>query len=1174
MINLTDRVQMLCDDTELNCRINAAIARLKPLLYAKYGVDNESGRFALSAPDKYGRNLAEVFDRLFALDSSRDPLGSNFVNTLFDCVNTYAQRDGFDKTFGALSSYFPGFGTLNSSLGVRVKGTLKLLLLALWSEKAILLPYSFTFGGSALQEQASIIDALVNNLFRFFRGYKDGGAVRPSGALSLTKDAPVTLYKYAPRVILASNYSLPSNVDLVELGEFLIAERKRCLSSGHAKNTHAPVLLMAKELLTFYKDEVSFTQSDLEALSVWINSPVFQQTEPLGEFLKNGPTNKGRGGSPGIGNSGQTRKAGKLSNAAALQGHAAILDYYQELQGIRRDGLQWLMGSSPYPGREHIALGVMSVLWVEAFAAYMKYRKNVQQFDAADGIYKSFNYLCDYLFLYLPWWLELNPDSGVEVPLSPNQLKRGIFIQRTVLDSNQNQIGVDSLPMTFLDLLALRQKSADSRYGTLITVIQFLEWVEVAFEDDEKIGGKGYRSPIKRIDLPRVKRRLKTNKVPFSKKVYPHLLFYAYALEAFGQYLQQVAAENPEWFALRYRKEQKFLQTYQTPEGFDGSANLPYASAMDMYPENFGYIPFICYRGKNYPITRVPNVYQWVERTIEGSKFGVAPGPMKCWMPHMGALRMLIGAIETGLRLQSLQWLDVRTWDSANIRSGIPQTRDFNLMHSGLGGFAFPLVVSTDKTKDESWTTQIVFRLRNCFYREQYFRESIAESDMDVAVDYEDIENSRFGKIVPLFRSTHSSMPVNDRTYANYWTALLWGFEEYYNTQVCKDGFAQFVYLRKTDFEQVQDYESLNFDDLLAIHTPHACRATYATNRTGTLETSDVAQQLGHENTVVTAHYTVSTPEIMEEKLASADREIQAGFGAAYIRADSPRSALVQGFQENRAQTIGSFQFAPPIALWRTEDLANGGQDGINFLKNSPMSQIRFRETHICPVGESCPTDVLEKIGEPKRCGLCPLAMRCVDHLPAIAAKVNQLKMKIRTDIKRAERLAAVGEPDSSIDPLYEAAEMDANELVGWQFSHDILLKMLENRPQGGATEYHVQDPEIVQKHLQAVTCDRSVSEFFLQRIADAKAYPTMADPEIQRIADRYCRYILAGKYEIGVDEDPITALAGLVKTHMEPMGLTMVDLAAKIDQFESMNSAGGALLLERKQFMLSDAQE
>ena len=130
MINLTNQPMMLCESTELDTRIRSAITKLKPMLYEKYGAGYETGRFFLSAPEKYGRNLAEVFDRLVSLDSANGLLGAEFVQTLLTCANSNAQREGFAKTFGELTKFFPGFATLNSSLGVRMKGLLKLLLLA------------------------------------------------------------------------------------------------------------------------------------------------------------------------------------------------------------------------------------------------------------------------------------------------------------------------------------------------------------------------------------------------------------------------------------------------------------------------------------------------------------------------------------------------------------------------------------------------------------------------------------------------------------------------------------------------------------------------------------------------------------------------------------------------------------------------------------------------------------------------------------------------------------------------------------------------------------------------------------------------------------------------------------------------------------------------------------
>jgi hypothetical protein len=1171
MINLTDRPIVVAAESGIDEKIRNSISSIHTAIDKKYGFSkwNELTRRSENSLGKTAWCAFCIYFEPKELPGTSYSI--DFIEKLWDFSNIGPRHEGITAAFNKLTPYLARSENISANIGAQLKGFSKLLLLRMWADGVIVLPFTFLLGPAGLKEHGAILSEFETKVAKFFRRYRTDVSHRPANAAALPLSGAEMLYKLGPRVIWATTYHDLKDVDIFEVSQLMraISNVKKHGHEYGLGGSRPPIALMLREMLVCHESTVSFNEKDLEGLSLWIHSPAFQKTS-FEEYLTQDLTLREK--RPSAPQAHQKKK--QLTALSSAVNHNSIVDYFSKMRGIRRDGDEWLNRGAPYVGREHIDLLSISGCWKKAWASWMKYRKTVQGFESDEGLVRAFNLLCDYLFLYLPWWKELYPNSTVDVPTSPNKFKRAIFVHRNLGDDGLD-IPLSEMPLTLLDILPKRLNSVDSRYATLITLIQFFEWVEIGFEDDDSVGGNGYRSPLRKIDLPRVSKKTKTTKVPFSKRVYPHLLFYSYAVEAFGEYLQQLAMSGSVSFSGRTRIQKSFFDAGPTPDQVDDDGRIS-EEYLEDNPEPFGYIPFISYRGKNYPIHRIPNCYQWAERKFDVSRYGVMGAQITdLWTPHLTTLRMLIGAIETGLRLQGIQWLDVNSWDSLNKRNGVPACYDFSLCAND-GHFALPLLVSTDKVKNEPWDVAVVFRVRSCFYREQYFRQSIVESGMDESVWYEGNVDSRFGKITPLFRSQSLAEPVSDMTYSKYWRLLMWGFEEHFNNNVSGDGeFVQFVYLKGTskDPEPVPDYNDTDLNEIKAINTPHACRATYATNRTGILEASDVAQQLGHQSTVVTAHYTVSTMEIMEEKLAAVEQEIQAGFGASYIRADSPKGALYKSFQEDRVQTIDSFQFAPPIAFWKTEDL-DGGQEGVEYLRSSPMSQIRFRETHICPVGESCPTDVLEKIGEPKRCGLCPLAMRCVDHLPAIAAKVNQLKMKVRTDIKRAERLAAAGEPDSSVDALYEAAELDANELVGWQFSHDILLKMLENRPNGGSAEYHVQAPEIVQRHLQAVTSDRSLSQFFLQRIADAKAFPTMADPEIQRIADRYCRYILAGKYQMGVDDDPIAALAGLVKTQMEPLGLTMVDLAAKIDQFEAMNSADSAFLLERRQFMLTDTQD
>ena len=1194
MINVTNRPIMLAEGAELDRRIRVGIKKLTIALDLKYKIQLKIA----SAPrkrDGFGRHPGKWIYIYFSDDKLIDTqYGDAFVQTLFDIASIDSRNVGSATAFNKLNGFFRNMPSLSACVITRVKGHIKLLLLSLWSENAIILPYKFQFGGAALKFYDVIIRAFETEVASFFRNFKVRGnsSCRNPNLPKLPKSAAETLSNFGPRLIWATDYHLLENINFVEI----IKLHQAIVNDESNAYGRPPLSLMLHEILNFQPNRVSFSAMDIANFVIWTHTPKAKKYQ-IEDFISrkemilkeininkkdvnkiNRPIGTNSKNLQRIHlSTAKLKKNEKFAVLIEIDSHESIVEYFSKMQGTERRGLEWLKCRAPYNGREHLDLQPLSGLWIEAWAAWLKFRKNVQGYDSKKGPDAAFNLLCDYLFLYLPWWMELFPDNQLNFPLSPNQLKRSVFIHRTELYAGES-IPIDKLPLTFLDILPFRRLNPRSRYDAINQLKLFLDWVGVEFEEDERIAGKSYRNPLNSIDLPRVQKKTKTTKIPFSKRVYPHLLFYCYGTEAFGEYLQSLAMDRPSIFLGKSFRNKNFLSTgplsYQV-----SSTGVVSQEYLEDWPESYGYVPFITYRGKNYPLYRCPNIYQWAVRTIDLDRYAISGGITQRWIPHLGSLRMFLGALETGLRLQSIQWLDLRYWDVINKRDGVPVNYDFNMKELLKARFALPLYISTDKSKNEPWAVLTVFRVRSCFYREQYFRDSIKEVGMDTLVDYEGIQNSRFGQILPLFRSTFSQAPLSDSVYRNYWVHLLWGFEEYFDLNVSADNeFIQFVYVKKTDFESVPDYCETNPTKFLAIHTPHACRATYATNRTGVLDTSDIAAQLGHSSLFVTMHYTVSTPEIVAEKLASVDRNILAefqneDFNPTYIRADVPESALYKSFKANRSQAIDSFQFAPSVSIWSTDELSPN-YDGLMLLRNSPASQIILRETHICPVGEACPADIVIKIGGPHRCGLCPLSMRCVDHLPAIAAKINQLKMHVRYNWQRAQQLLAKKEQDSIVDELFETAERCTNEIASWQYCHDILIKMLHSRDAGMKGRVHVFEPDIVKKHLQLVSKDRTLIEFYLQRIIEANTYPSLNDPHIQLIATRYSRHIRSGELLPSLEEDPVAIIAGYVKTQIDSRGLTLTDIANEIDRIELARKEGRSLLLSNQTFLLSDLQK
>ncbi|MEM5345805.1 hypothetical protein [Paraburkholderia azotifigens] len=834
--------------------------------------------------------------------------------------------------------------------------------------------------------------------------------------------------------------------------------------------------------------------------------------------------------------------------------------YFTQYSGSRLQSLRpmnWLSAPTRYVGREHVNVASLGEHWFGPMLAWLDNRV-LKGFETESDARQALVVLADYLFLYLPWWIELHPGCPIEVPTSPKEFSRFFFVSRMSIDSSSPDDASASTPRTLLEMLALRRPSADSFNLVLVQLERFFQFVITAYEANDQVAGPKMSNPIRLyFDKRKGKSRTKTNKVPFDETTYPHLVHFSQAVEAFGEYLQQLAYD-------RY----PFGDTKLYARGYD--------------TETWGYVPIVCYRGRIYPIRWIPNVFGLATREFHMNPEGAAGiyvsgtrintggnRKQEIRVPHLTVLRLLMGLIETGLRGQGIQWLDRKKWDSMNDRP-VP----ISALYTAMPAEAFTkMYVNTDKSKDGPWTTFISWRVRRSFLAEQFFQESIAEGMIDAEVPYEYRESSRFESVVPLFRGYMATGPYHDATYVNYWRALLLGFQVYYNSRVAYSSrhpggvpillqepaeFFVLVPRFQPDGVSIEVTQSTNGPycaiSWLTVNTPHACRATYASLRDGDLEVSEIAEQLGHENELTTTGYQIPSESRLREKLQKADRKLIGyaidGSSEELLHPESPRSAVRQSFARDRNATIDAFGFVNGVTLWSTDELTEDKEDALELLRASPASVIAWHPTHACPVGNQCPRDIIPKIGGPRRCGLCPLAAKCVDHLPAIAAKKNELRERIVSTSRRIRKMEAANADPELIAELYRQRELDTKEFMGWELSEQILYDQAERLGSEGLTRYHVDSPELVRLHLERVSRNPTDSEFFLQRIAESNAYPSMETPEVRARAARYIRAILAraGYEDAATTEiepyEELRCFASLVKPFMDAKGYGIDDLA------------------------------
>jgi hypothetical protein len=129
----------------------------------------------------------------------------------------------------------------------------------------------------------------------------------------------------------------------------------------------------------------------------------------------------------------------------------------------------------------------------------------------------------------------------------------------------------------------------------------------------------------------------------------------------------------------------------------------------------------------------------------------------------------------------------------------------------------------------------------------------------------------------------------------------------------------------------------------------------------------------------------------------------------------------------------------------------------LEALRTAAENEIVFRDTHICPVNQCCPPEMIE-IGASLRCGLCPLACAGYDHLTAISAKIRQLLETIMALRKAYRSLVKAKTEESELLALYDRIDLEKQEYWGWRLKEEIIWNMRLQGQSGARGQGH--DPD------------------------------------------------------------------------------------------------------------------
>lgn len=787
----------------------------------------------------------------------------------------------------------------------------------------------------------------------------------------------------------------------------------------------------------------------------------------------------------------------------------------------------WTKEFQSFDGYSFENLEEDSKLWIEVFNSYQFQRKK-NGYESTISSKLAFNFIMNYMFFYLNLWNQKN--KYLEIPKSPKDFHRTLFINSPL---NKEK----DLPFNIIELLDYKNRSNSYKNTILRNIEMFFNFISDVYSDEPTVWTNGLKNPIKKSDYYREYGSKKTNKIIIPKSIYGKLKKYLYSLEAFGEYLE----ENNIYLEERFRDQ-----------------NLINSS-------EYGFIPLFFDKGKVYPIFDVPNTLLFKRRTYEDAVTGHIVTES---IVSNTVIRAFILMLNTGLRAAQVEWLDRRTWNKYE-PDNIEKTY-------------YKLNVNTDKTKNSEWMSYVSNSVYKSLQKETAFQNSMREDFIDLEVNYQGREYSRFENIIPLFKSdSQQGKPIDFR---NSWVEILWQFQNILN-RIETEKY-ELITITKPQNQKIEYFgdDRLKYSPLniKAVHTPHSMRATFCTHMAEYLERSEIAALVGHSSELITSDvYIKPEDQTLIDKIDKANNFLDNGVNSGYfsksneahIKPQLKNSSLQKAFMADREQAIELFNISS-ISLDINKDSEEQRKRAIGLLKDARMDQVIFDTTHICPVGGICPVEVMGAIKEKRRCGLCPLALKTIDNINPIYAKQRDLIRLIKEGKEELDIAIKNNDSEIKIVSFEDRINLDIRELVSWRFSAEVLSKHYEQIKDDKTLEkkFFVEMPDMVKNHLEKVSVSTE-KEYLLTRIADSNAYSAYGNNSNKYQADTLKRHIvkslsLFDLEDYNVDEnEKIEFFCSMIKNMLDSNGIGLKKLVEYdvIKSIENKKDKAQSFLMNKK---------
>lgn len=789
---------------------------------------------------------------------------------------------------------------------------------------------------------------------------------------------------------------------------------------------------------------------------------------------------------------------------------------------------------SKLPKDNHLKL--LSNCWLELECTYFDRRKR-ESYKQVKQILGFFNL---YLFCYLPSWFREFPDTKLLFPTNPNLLVGSVFISRMTSDNN-------GLPQTFLEMLNQRstisQWSGNTLYGLLKQLEIFFDFI-ISYSHHFE-GCLNFIQPITAIDYPRSSRTISTNKDPIPRRFLGCFILYVETVKLYAD----IAIE-------------RIMSGALNPDELKAACDSQNGTVIDTrrLEDLVGFLPYLFFADKRIPLRYLPGFPQMHQKELVGKK-------KRVFLPHPHALNQILVALYTGLRHNHIQWLDLRTYDIDADLSG-PLTR---------------LVVNTDKVKRDAWRPHVNSRVIEILHDQSKWRSYI---QLDTFADlhfYNNEKNTSYPQILPLFSFSEDGRPHSDSYYSKTWKDLICGFQSVLFDLIDRDRESVPILCKLRpagieffDLEEVEKLNAFRCTDQPKVKlkvqtniTPHAARVSLVSDLHHHLPPELIGRYITGQTAATVSYYYRPTAYDLEEMCAIKGLESQIDSvmnkdfnrllfkkneeSVKHISADAFDSPLAKGMRKNLNETIDRFRC---ISI----ESGGGHESGINILKRRGVGTASFNKTEICPMGNACPDEIILLLKGTNRCSVCPIAIRSIDHIPAISVRkkfTHELLVDLSKKIEAAQSNSSTRLSNSEIEMLDQERGRIAEDLVGWQLCEEVLYDALQKIQRGeDSRKWVIEKPAVLLAKLERVEVENEGVQYLFSRLQESIQYPGFQSPLISAQFDLARRKILACCGSSSVSEifslnmpvDSAAECAGIIRSVVETHDLTLQDIEKMLD--------------------------